>query len=364
MPRKAKDEISEDSAKEVVSKENLKSKVPTKKTTKKENTKKSTEKKSPVKKETNKKTTKVATKKAATKNDVKKETKSKEKNKQVAKKSTVKETPTKTRKTAKKEEPLATKKVAKKTSASKKETSKTTVAKKEISKKKTPQTKKVATSKKASTTIKHTTTRTRTKKAVTTSTSEYYDLPNHYEQTVVKILAQTPSILFVYWDISSNDRTRFMAKYGNDFFEKTSPFLQVINKTKNYQFEVEINDYANSWYLHIPDSDCEYEIILMRKNRNSQVILENNGNMTITTSNNLEAPNDHILFEKLGKTVFFQNVKTHGLQSKDISSFAFMHNMGRIYNIYDLYKEMYKNELNGDELGMKLPSSGFSSNFI
>lgn len=300
MPRKAKDEILEDSTKEVVSKVN--SKVATKKTTKKE---------------TNKKTTRVATKKAATKNDVKKETKSKEKAKQVAKKSTVKEAPTKTKKTAKK----------------------------------------------SSTTAKRTTTRTRTKKTVTTSTSEYYDLPNHYEQTVVKILAQTPSILFVYWDISSKDRARFMAQYGNDFFEKTSPFLQIINKTKNYQFEVEINDYANSWYLHIPDSDCEYEIILMRKNRDSQVILENNGNMTITTSNNLEAPNDHILFEKLGKTVFFQNVKTHGLQSKDISSFAFMHNMGRIYNIYDLYKEIYQNELNGDELGATLSSSNFSSSF-
>lgn len=354
MPRKAKDKILEEQKKEVVSKEFSDSKTPTKKTTKKE---------------TNTKTTKVATKKAATKNDAKNETSKtkkvatpKKEAKKVSKKSTVKETPTKTRKTAKKEEPLATKKVVKKTSTSKKETSKTTVAKKETSKKKTPQAKKATTSKKSSTTTKRTTTRTRTKKAVTTSISEYYDLPNHYEQTVVKILAQTPSILFVYWDISSKDRARFMSQYGNDFFEKTSPFLQVINKTKNYQFEVEINDYANSWYLHIPDSDCKYEIILMRKNRNSQVILENNGTMTITTSNNLEAPNDHILFEKLGKTVFFQNVKTHSLQLKDISSFAFMHNIGRIYNIYDLYKEIYQNELNGDELGATLSSSNFSSN--
>ena len=35
---------------------------------------------------------------------------------------------------------------------------------------------------------------------------EYYDLPYRYNETVVKILAQTPKILFVYWDVSDNDR--------------------------------------------------------------------------------------------------------------------------------------------------------------
>ena len=40
-----------------------------------------------------------------------------------------------------------------------------------------------------------------------------------------------------------------------------------------------------------------------------------------------------------------------------------MHNMGRIYHIYDLYKEMYQNELKGDELGTSLSSSQFSSTF-
>ena len=35
---------------------------------------------------------------------------------------------------------------------------------------------------------------------------EYYDLPYRYNQTVVKVLAQTPNTLFVYWDISDDDR--------------------------------------------------------------------------------------------------------------------------------------------------------------
>ena len=102
-----------------------------------------------------------------------------------------------------------------------------------------------------------------TKKSTTTNTSkrmmetvEYYDLPYRYNQTVVKVLAQTPTTLFIYWDISDNDIEKFKEKYGNDFFETTEPVLIIYNDTLNYQFEVKINDFANSWYLHVADSKC------------------------------------------------------------------------------------------------------------
>ena len=77
----------------------------------------------------------------------------------------------------------------------------------------------------------------------------------------------------------------------------------------------------------------------------------------------MNAPNDHILFDKIGKTVFFRDVKTNVETQKSVSSFTFINNMGRIYNIYDLYKQIYHNELNGNELGISLSSSGFSSSF-
>ncbi len=276
--------------------------------------------------------------------------------KQTTTKKTSSKTTTEKNKTANKTKSTAKNVVAKnsaktskaKTSSTKKTASKTTTAKKQTASKatKTPKT-----------------TKSRTKKKVAVPILEYYDLANTYEQTIVKILAQTPTVLFVYWDISNKDKQKFIKQYGESFFEQTTPFLLVINKTKNYQFDVEVNDYANSWYLHIPDSDCEYEVILMRKNKSANLIAENNGIMTITSSNNLETPNDHILFEKLGKTIFFQNIKTQKTQEKSLASFSFIHNMGKIYNIYDLYKEIYQNELNGDELGSNLSSSNFSSNF-
>ena len=79
-------------------------------------------------------------------------------------------------------------------------------------------------------------------------------MPTRYSQTVVKILAQTPKMLFVYWDISEEDRNNYIAQYGEDFFNNTVPFLRVKNQTENYTFEVDVDDFANSWYLPINDA--------------------------------------------------------------------------------------------------------------
>lgn len=199
---------------------------------------------------------------------------------------------------------------------------------------------------------------------------EYYDLPFRYNQTVVKILAQTPNVLFIYWDISDEDRKIYEKEYGSNFFEKTRPYLIITNKTKNYTFEVEINDFANSWYLHVNDADCDYQVELGRKFiENSVASAEEtasysaNDYLPITSSNDIEMPNNHILFDKLGKSIFFRNTKTNIVTKKDISSISFMQNMGKVYNIYDLYKEIYKDEFAGNNiLELDFSSSNSSSN--
>lgn len=266
------------------------------------------------------------------------------KTKTTAKKDTAKKAATKKDTTEK----APSKKAASKKVPSEKETTKKTAATKKTT---TKTTTKAATTKKTST--KKTT--TKKKKVI----NEYYDLPATYNQTIVKILAQTPTILFVYWDVSEEHKQDLMNKYGEYFFYNTTPFLVVTNETKNYSFEVEINDYANSWYLHIPDSDCKYDVALIRRAKNKEVHLENNV-VSIASSNKLETPNDHILFERLGKTIFFKNVKNNVVIEKNISTLSFINNIGRIYNVYDLYKEIYKDELNGNELGTGLSSSNMS----
>lgn len=192
-------------------------------------------------------------------------------------------------------------------------------------------------------------------------TVEYYDLPYRYNQTVIKLLAQTPTTLFIYWDISDKDRKTFEEQYGENFFNETRPVLIVHNDTLNYSFEVEINDFANSWYLHVADSKCDYRIELGRRPIIKKDKLEHTDYIYVTTSNELEAPNDRILLNKEQKMVYFRNVKTGATQEKQFASLSFMRNMGKIYNIYDFYKTIYKNENVEDIYDLTNPSSHPSS---
>ena len=148
----------------------------------------------------------------------------------------------------------STKKVSNKTSTSSKKSTVKSVTDKSKTKAKKSTTKKTTTTKKTS-----------SKKKVVPVVNEYYDLPFRYNQTIVRILAQTPNKLFIYWDISDEDRNNYEKKYGSDFFYNTRPYLIITNTTMNYTFEVEINDFANSWYLNINDASCDYKVELARK---------------------------------------------------------------------------------------------------
>lgn len=280
------------------------------------------------------------------------------------------------------------KKDIKKKATTKKTTTKTSTAKKTFTTKKAATTKKSKTTKKTASTKTKKTTTTKTTKSrkttkeilpeeITPSTDltkkieilEYYDLPYRYNQTVVKVLAQTPTTLFIYWDISDDDRNRFVEQYGEDFFNNTKPVLVIHNNTMHYSFEIEIDDFANSWYLHVNDANCEYSVELGRRpkyyNESRHVDIPNNY-LYVTSSNTIEAPNDHVLFDKNIKTVYFKDVKTNIVTAKNITSISFLRNMGKIYNLYDLQSDFTKNawiNSNHWQLDLKNPSSGSSSTF-
>ena len=270
-----------------------------------------------------------------------------------AKKSSTTKKSTSTTKKASTSSSKATK--SKTASTKKKTTTATSGTKKKAST--TSTRKKATTTKKISTTRKKSSTKKTSSKEEKVEIVEYYDLPYRYNQTVVKVLAQTPTNLFIYWDISDNVRKNFEKKYGEHFFENTRPVLIVHNDTIGYSFEVEINDFANSWYLNVADSKCDYRIELGRRPiTKTQEIYDDY--IYVSTSNEIESPNDHILFNKEQKMVYFKNVKTGEQVSKPISSISFIRNMGKIYNIYDLYKELYQNENIEELYDLSNPSSG------
>ena len=378
MPRKAKEEIIEIS-KEV------------------------TEKKTPVKKaaKTTKKTTATASKTAKTEKIAKTESKT------TAKKTANKEAEETIKKTTRRAKSVETEEKEKSETAKKTARKTSTAESKATTKKSTSATKKADSTTKADTTTKtkkttatttkpKTSTKAATKKASTTrktkktkadlektaadvendlalenaeneakekvSVVEYYDLPYRYNQTIVKILAQTPNILFVYWDISDYDRNNFVSQYGEDFFNNTVPVLLVINKTMNYSYEVQINDFANSWYLHVNDANCEYQVELGRRNKENHQNYYSNY-YYVTTSNNLDMPNDHILLDNIPHNVLFKNVKTQELVEKPIANIEFLKEFAKNKEFYKYFKELLNDELEGDGITLNLPSSHTSSSF-
>ena len=298
--------------------------------------------------------------------------------------------PTKTKEINEKNKKKTTAKKA--TATKKKETKKAAAAtkkaavKKSSTKKSTTSSKKASVAKKASTankktTAKKTTTKKETIKKVTKTVKpfaevvEYYDLPYRYNETIVKILYQTPDTLFVYWDVADSDRENYIKQYGENFFNITRPVLIVHNDSMNYIFEIPINDFANSWYLHINDSKCHYRVELGRRpNYYSQEaakeIAENikTDYIYVTSSNRIESPNDRVLFNtNENNTIKFRNVKNN--EENSISLYDVIKRlpvMKKFENIpyisEDLLKNLYAGIYQNEDISLferiSNPSSG------
>lgn len=239
-------------------------------------------------------------------------------------------------------------------------------------------TKKVVKASTKSSTSTKSASKTKSVKAASATVVEYYDLPYKYNQTVVKVLYQNPTTLFVYWEISDDDMEYYKNTYGENFFETTRPVLVVYNETMNYSFEVNINDFANSWYFNINDSKCNYRVELIRKpiSYNEKIKTDY---IYITSSNKIETPNDRILFSTNEPyTVYFKNTKNNTQRKVNLPKLLEDLNLVNkdfgfpiVQNVYDLYKHIYHVEDVGEfSVSLTNPSSGnpsshsLSSRFI
>ena len=188
--------------------------------------------------------------------------------------------------------------------------------------------------------------------------NEYYDLPYTYNKTTVKVLYQNPNTLFVYWDVSNKDIDDFKKLYGENFLKITRPVLVVHNITNNYSFEININDFANNWYIHVNDPKCKYEVKLGRRPSYADSII-NNSNKTysnyveIKGSNTIEMPNDHVLFYKENQVLKFKNIKDNSIKER---IYHFGNNISK--KVKALYNEAFElNEVN-NSFDLRNPSSG------
>jgi hypothetical protein len=259
----------------------------------------------------------------------------------------------------------AKKATVKKTTTAKKTTTKKATTTKKTTTKKATTTKKT-TSKKTTATKKTTFKKPAVKKSVTVEkvvdsvpfkdVPEYYDLPFRYNHTVIKLLAQNPTTLFVYWDLNDYDRNQLLQTYGENFFYETYPVLVIHNLTDNYTFEERIDDFANNWYIHVNDSKCTYTVELGRRPNEGKAITNkfndlNTDYINLSWSNPIENPNDHVLFYKNHDKLYFKNISNDNVRVYEIN----------LKDDAPLVKDIYKNynlSDQDDRFDMNNPSSG------
>lgn len=112
---------------------------------------------------------------------------------------------------------------------------------------------------------------------IRTFKSEYYDLPIKYNKTDVKLLVQSPTRMYVYWDFSDKTLQEFFTQNSN-----STPCLRVTNLTMNYSYDIPVEYYTNNYYIETKDSDCDYKVELVVKNSYKT--------MPITSSNTTHIP--------------------------------------------------------------------------
>ena len=179
---------------------------------------------------------------------------------------------------------------------------------------------------------------------------EYYDLPYKYNKTVIKALAQNPNTLFVYWEISDEDVKNIKEKYGENIFYTTKPVLIIHNLTDKYSFEIDINDFANNWYIYVNDTKCQYVIELGRRPKDREFNNLPDNYLYVTSSNMIESPNDHVLFydSEQYREIRFKNIHTGKYTTRVIKPF--------LKNLYELYKSLHLDKEN-ISFDFKNPSS-------
>ena len=116
---------------------------------------------------------------------------------------------------------------------------------------------------------------------VRTFKSEYYDLPTKYDKTTVKLLVQSPARMYTYWDVSDKTIKEFSSN-NHDDYNSCIPFLRITNLSMNYSYEIRIDPFANNYYIDVKDTDCDYKVELIRKEKGKTFL--------VTSSNTTHIP--------------------------------------------------------------------------
>lgn len=128
--------------------------------------------------------------------------------------------------------------------------------------------------------------------------TEYYELPKKYNKTIVRLLVQSPTRMFVYWNVSDDTISNVFEKNHINYSEAI-PILKITNITMNYSYEIPIDPFANNYYIEVKDPNCRYQVELGRKSKNKFV--------NIYTSNQVQIPRSMPVATSNQEEVIYKN---------------------------------------------------------
>lgn len=126
-----------------------------------------------------------------------------------------------------------------------------------------------------------------------------YYLPLNYNDNKIILLVRDPYWLFAYWEISNEKREGFIRQFGDLAWNNSKPVIKIVNVTQGKTQYIEINDFANNWYLDVNQPDCIFNAEIGR-------LFQDDFFITLATSNSVHTPNNKI---SSSKSVFFANYK-------------------------------------------------------
>lgn len=139
----------------------------------------------------------------------------------------------------------------------------------------------------------HTSPEEKTEEHTTVKYHESPQIPLTYGDTRIVAVARDPYWLFVYWEINETTKEDVRRRHGPNAWESARPVLKVYDTTNLYFFdsrdavEIQINDFANNWYIHTAQPNHTYIIELGR-------ILPDGTYIFIARSNMVTTPRDDI----------------------------------------------------------------------
>lgn len=145
-------------------------------------------------------------------------------------------------------------------------------------------------------------------------------IPYRYGDTYLTAMVRDPYWLFAYWEIGKAAKEDVCRRYGARAWESSRPVLKVYDATNRYFFdsrqaaEIEINDFADNWYIHTGKPGHSYFIELSRVMPDGTQIFIARSNMVTTPRDDVSeiVSSEWLLPTTYEKKVYGRYIDVHG----------------------------------------------------